>query len=175
MDDGTKLKPWGAPPIKGLFAIAFEVELGTEVSKPGVTFELMGGDFNKGFVDDRLNVATMPGGDQAYKLVYRNHTLVTFIPHNDLFRVTYENVGLADANKVRGFLVIEISVGTLTQKIVNADFPAGTDVNQIDQKLERQVFEKAEGHYMFTVLQTMASDLSTTFPRTAVTGSGSSS
>jgi hypothetical protein len=51
MDDGTKLKPWGAPPIKGLFAIAFEAELG----KGPVVFEVT--DL------DRFNVASFPGTD----------------------------------------------------------------------------------------------------------------
>jgi hypothetical protein len=47
MDDGTKKRPWGAPPIKGTFAIAFEVEIGQggkfglgDFSKPGKKFEV---------------------------------------------------------------------------------------------------------------------------------------
>jgi hypothetical protein len=139
MDDGTKLKPWGAPPIKGLFAIAFESQLG----KPAVKFEVS--DI------DALNVSAIPNSDQVYNLVYRDQVLATFIPHIDAFKVTYEMVGAVDANKVRGFLVIETSVGKLTQKTT---IPPGTDVNTIDQQLERQAFEKVEGHYMFTVLQT---------------------
>ena len=149
MDDGTKLKPWGAPPIRGIFAIAFEVELG----KPAVTFEVSN-------ISD-YNVAVIPNGNQVYNLVYQNNVLVTFVPHNDAFNVTYENVGLTIDNKVRGFLVIETTVGTVTQiqtKIVVPpiviDIPPGSDVNTIDQRVEREAFEKVEGRYMFSVKQT---------------------
>jgi hypothetical protein len=91
MDDGTKLKPWGAPPITGLFAIAFEVELGKDPLRYVVT------SF------DNYNVAVIPDGNQTYNLVYQNNTLVTFIPNNDVFTVTYENVGSVADNKVRAF------------------------------------------------------------------------
>ena len=140
MDDGTKLKPWGAPPIKGLFAIAFETDLG----KPTVKFEVS--DI------EAYNVAVAPGSDREYNLIYQNKVLVTFIPHNEAFEVTYENVGLVDANKIRGFLVIETSVGTVTKK--DPDIPPGTDVNKIDEESERSAFEKAEGRYMFTITET---------------------
>jgi len=156
MDDGTKLKPWGAPPITGTFAIAFEAELG----KPAVTFEVSN-------IND-YNVAIIPNGNQVYNLVYQNNILVAFTPHNDAFKVTYENVGLTRDNKVRGFLVIQTTVGTVTQTTTRlvipnfnpqlapivADIPPGTDVNTIDQRFEREAFKKVEGRYMFTVLQT---------------------
>ncbi|MGF9763678.1 hypothetical protein AAII07_52035 [Microvirga sp. 0TCS3.31] len=155
MDDGTKLKPWGAPPIRGLFAIAFEVELG----KPAVKFEVAN--------IDHYNVVDVPNGNQVYNLVYQNNVLVTFIPNNDAFKVTYESVGLTSTNKVRGFLVLETTVGNVTQtrtklSIPNTNprfppltvkIPPGTDVNGIDQRFERQVFKKEEGRYMFTVTQ----------------------
>lgn len=152
MDDGTKLKPWAAPPIAGLFAIAFEVELG----KGPMRFEVTN--------IDHFNVAVFPSGNQTYSLVHQNSTLVTFTPHNDSFKVSFENIGLVSGNRVRGFLVIETSVGTVTQKTsklvvpgpfgnVAVEIPPGTDVNKIDQRFERQVFEKVEGHYMFTLSQ----------------------
>jgi hypothetical protein len=158
MDDGTKLKPWGAPPIKGLFAIAFETELG----KGPVVFEVT--DL------DRFNVASFPGTDQAHTLVYQGAVLVSFVPHTDAFRVSYDGVGL-EGNKVRGFLVIETSVGTLTQvktQIVVEihhgsgipptreihEFPMGTDVNSVPPQFERELFQKVEGHYMFNVVRT---------------------
>jgi hypothetical protein len=153
MDDGTKLKPWGAPPIKGLFAIAFEAELG----KPPLRFEVSN--------IFHWNVADVPNGNQVYNLSYRNSSLVAFIPHNDAFKVTYENVGIVSGNKVRGFLVIETSVGSVTQKATGVmdpntgiwfNFPPGSDVNAIPQRFERQVFDKQEGRYLFTVLQTTA-------------------
>lgn len=160
MDDGTKLKPWGAPPIRGIFAIAFEAELG----KPAVTFEVS--DI------DSYNVVPVPNANQTYSLVYQSNVLVTFIPHNDAFKVSFEKVGLTPDNKVRGFLVLETTVGTVTQKATQIvipaanpqpnhivppvvfDIPVGTDVNIVDQRIERQAFEKREGRYMFTVTQT---------------------
>jgi hypothetical protein len=155
MDDGSKLKPWGAPPITGLFAIAFEVDL----RKTPVKYEVSN--------LEHFNVSAVPNGDQTYELVHQNNTLVTFVPHNDAFKVTFENVGSVDDNKVRGFLVIETTVGILTQKTTRlvipspdphlpptvVDVPEGTDVNKIDQRFERLAFEKVEGHYLFTVTQ----------------------
>jgi hypothetical protein len=152
MDDGTKLKPWGAPPIKGLFAIAFEAKLG----RPAVKFEV--------FTLENHNVSTIPGSDQVYNLIYQNNKLVTFIPHCEAFKVSYERVHFVDEYTVRGFLVIETSVGKLTQKITSLpslwfqqeiNFPQGVDVNQIDQRFERLVFDKAEGRFMFFVRETI--------------------
>jgi hypothetical protein len=155
MDDGTKLKPWGAPPIHGIFAIAFEVRLGTVTAPPGIIFEVAN-------VDD-YNVAVIPNANQVYSLTYKGRTLVQFIPHNDAFHVSFERVGLVGSDQVRGFLVLETTVGTLTQKATQAilpgnppsvvRFPMGTDVDKIDQRFERQIFEKVEGHYFFSVTQ----------------------
>jgi hypothetical protein len=156
MDDGSKLKPWGAPPITGTFAIAFETELG----KPALKFEVAN--------IDHWNVVDVPNGDQIYNLVYQNNVLVTFIPHNSAFKVSFEGVGLAGSNKIRGFLVLETTVGRVVQTktrinlsnhgqgfpSVSIDIPEGTDVNSIDQRFEREVFRKEEGRYMFTVTQT---------------------
>jgi hypothetical protein len=160
MDDGTKLKPWGAPPVRGIFAIAFEAELG----KPAVRFEVAN-------IDD-YNVTAVSNGDQTYNLVYQNNVLVSFVPHNDAFRVSFENVGMTAGNKVRGFLVLETTVGTVTQTKsrivippanprpdvnvppVVIDIPEGTDVNSVDQRFEREAFKKVEGRYMFTVTRT---------------------
>src|SRR5262249_9224285 len=135
MDDGTKLKPWGAPPIKGLFAIAFEVKIGGLVATPPVLFEVANVDFH--------NVAVFPGANQVYTLVYQGKTLVQFVPHNDAFKVSFEGVGQSSPDTVRGFLVIETSVGTCTQKSTQAidvsstpprivHVPMGTDVDKID-------------------------------------------
>jgi hypothetical protein len=139
MDDGVKLKPWGAPPIRGIFAIAFEAQVG----KPAVAFDLAG-------IED-YNVTRIPNANQVYRLMYQNNPIVTFTPHNDFFKVSFENVGTAGPNVVRGFLVIETSVGTLTQKQA---IPPGQDVNTVDQSRERAAFEKVQGHYMFTVTET---------------------
>jgi hypothetical protein len=40
------------------------------------------------------NAASVPGSNQAHNLVYQGQTLVSFIPHNDTFKVSFENVGL---------------------------------------------------------------------------------
>jgi hypothetical protein len=153
MDDGTKLKPWGAPPITGTFAIAFEVELG----KPGKQFNISN-------IDD-YNVAVNPNTDKTYTLVYHapgavaersgGDVLVSFVPHNDAFKVSFEKVGLKPGTTsiVHGFLVIETTVGTVTQ-IDTKNFPPGADPDKINQDDEEKAFKKVEGHYMFSVLQT---------------------
>jgi hypothetical protein len=145
MDDGTKLKPWGAPPIKGLFAIAFEVD----PPSPGRDFGPL--DFEASDISSH-NLTLPSGAKPVYELVYQNLTLITFVPNNDAFSVSFEEVGTADG-KIRGFLVMEATVGKLTQTVVNDKFPPGTDVNAINQDDERKVFEKEEGHYRFTVTQ----------------------
>jgi hypothetical protein len=155
MDDGTKIIPWGAPPIEGTFAIAFETTLG----RPAKTFEV---------VDiDAYNAANPPMRNKSYNLVYQGQTIVSFIPHNNAFKVSYENVGLV-GNKVRGFLVISTTVGSVrqiaTEAVIQpqdpskpyntkktAPVPLGVDVNKIPQSWERQVFEKKEGHYKFKI------------------------
>jgi hypothetical protein len=83
--------------------------------------------------------------------VFQDKVLVTFAPHNNAFKVSYENVGTAPDGKVRGFLVIETRVGLCTPK---ATVPAGQTVDTIDQDLERNTFQKEEGHYLFTVTRT---------------------
>jgi hypothetical protein len=160
MDDGTKLHPWGAPPITGLFAIAFEVPIETYLRNVG------GKRFEVANVD-QWNVATVPGSNTAYDLVFGGKTLVSFVPHNDAFKVSYENVGLkpGTSNMVRGFLVIETTVGTVKQiattakyldvdRIISVNVLEGADPDTIDQRIETQIFYKEEGHYMFTVTRT---------------------
>jgi hypothetical protein len=146
MDDGTKLKPWGAPPVTGVFAIAFEVAPPSPTRPtPGLVFAVA--DLSS------HNLAAASGGTSAHTLVYQGVALVSFVPSNDAFSVSFEQVGTGPNGNIRGFLVIEATVGTLTQRVVDAHFPAGTDVNAIDQDDERRVFSKEEGHYMFTVTQ----------------------
>ena len=159
MDDGTKLHPWGAPPITGLFAIAFEVPIdATNVLAESVKrFEVANVDV--------WNVATAGNPDANYDLVYGGKALVSFVPHNDAFNVSYENVGLkpGTSNVLRGFLVIETTVGTVKQIATRGmiigtnpvvDVPQGAHPDSIDQRLERQIFEKKDGHYMFTITRT---------------------
>ncbi len=156
MDDGVKLKPWGAPPIKGLFAFAFEAQIGAAP----VSFDLANVDF--------YNITEYPGAEQVYRLVYQGQTLVSFTPHNDAFKVSFENVGSDGGSKVRGFLVIETAVGTVTQKATKITvlqpgtvpiptvitLAAGSAPEDVDQRYERQFFDKLDGHYMFTVTET---------------------
>jgi len=162
MDDGTKLKPWGAPPIKGTFAIAFEVK----IDGLGPVSHVLGKKFEVTNVED-YDVAVIPNSDKIYNLVYQNNVLVSFVPHNDAFKVSFEGVGLkpGTTNVVRGFLVIETTVGTLTQIATSIPnnplgigkgltFPLGTDPNQVPQIVEEMLFKKVEGHYMFSVLRT---------------------
>jgi hypothetical protein len=153
MDDGTKLKPWGAPPIKGLFAIAFEAAI-----PQGPVVAVGSGPLAYEVAEvDRFNVQGGQGPDAVHTLTHQGRTLVSFTPHSDLFKVSWEKVGTDGGNKLRGFLVIECQAGTLVQKVVNSQFPAGTDVNAISQDDERKVFDKVDGHYMFTVSETAPS------------------
>jgi hypothetical protein len=161
MDDGTKLKPWGAPPIKGMFAISFEVTI-NKPNRTGLASPIIGEKFEVSNIDD-YNVAVVPNSDKIYNLVYQNNVLVSFVPHNDAFKVSFEDVGLKPGtdNIVRGFLVIEVTVGTLTQ-VDTRNFPLGTDPNTIDQDKEEAVFKKVEGHYMFSILRTNVNNGGTT-------------
>jgi len=166
MDDGTKLRPWGAPPIAGLFAIAFEVRVGTTDATVGAG---RGKRFEVGNVD-QWNVAPVPDSNKVHDLVYRGRALISFVPHNDAFKVSYENVGLkpGTTDVVRGFLVIETTVGIVKQiatrvvlqplqvgnQAVIFDVPQGADPDEVDQRVERAAFHKEGGHYVFTVTRT---------------------
>jgi hypothetical protein len=157
MDDGTKLHPWGAPPITGLFAIAFEFPMSTtHTDLTEQRFEVANVDF--------WNVVPISSVDKVYELVYGGKTIVSFAPSGDVFKVSYENVGLkpGTTNIVRGFLVIETTVGTVKQiatkgrylsgnQLVTVNVPQGADPDKIDQRIEQQIFQKEPGHYAFTV------------------------
>lgn len=155
MDNNIKLKPWGAPPIIGTFAIAFEVQLGQPTKK----FTANSLEIN--------NVKELSNNFKTQNLVWNGQTIVSFNPGNAAgIKVSYEFVGLktGTTNVVRGFLVLETTVGKCTQldnkgyilsgsTASRVDVPWGVDVNKIDQKIERQVFKKEAGHYMFTVIE----------------------
>ncbi|MEO6404312.1 MAG: hypothetical protein ABIY51_09670, partial [Ferruginibacter sp.] len=156
MDDGTKLRPWGAPPVTGTFAIAFETEVNT--NRP-VEMQI----FNVANIHDR-HVKAYPNTDHNYDLEYNGQTLIRFIPHNDAFYVRYSNVGLVPGtNKLRGFLVIQSTVGKATQIATKAywlgkyigTYPMGSDPDKVPQQAERSLFKKEEGHYLFTVTHTV--------------------
>ncbi len=161
MDDGTKIHPWAAPPIKGLFAMAFDVPLtadGAEAAYFTKRFEVS----NK----DHYNVIEYPNANQIYTLTYQGRTLVSFKPNNNAFKVSFEHVGLdPTTNSVKGFLVIETSVGKVTQVATTALIPAGTNVvrinigpnadpDKIDEAYEKFFFRKEDGKYLFDVIQT---------------------
>jgi hypothetical protein len=143
MDGDLKLKPWGAPPIKGVFAIAFEVALpGPEVATSPLEFVVT--DIS------RHNVMTRSSANET-ALFYNGMLLVKFVPNGDSFAASFEGVGLGESGHVRGFLVLETTVGRLNQTLVTDDFPAGTDVNSLNEDDEHKVFEKEAGHYMFSL------------------------
>lgn len=163
MDDGSKLKPWAEPPIKGLFAIAFEYTL------PGPTADVTGSHSTKIFEVSNIqhyNVIEYPNADQVYNLQYNGRDIVRFIPHNNAFKVSFEQVGIspADRNKIRGFLVIETAVGVTTQKTTSAVYPGSnppvrinlpenSDPSAAPQILESAFFKKEEGLYFFRVTE----------------------
>lgn len=164
MDDGTKLKPWAEPPIKGLFAIAFEYEL------PNSMAATIGYN-NKQFEVTNIqhhNVIEYPNADQTYNLLYDGKNIVSFIPHNNAFKVSFEHIGIdpVNRNKIRGFLVIETSVGVTTQIATSAQYPAsnppvsirlpeGSDPSAAPQIMEKTFFKKEDGLYFFTVTEKM--------------------
>ncbi len=169
MDDGTKHKPWAEPPVKGLFAIAFEYRLSLAAEAVGSATK----QFEAGYIQ-HYNLAEYPGADQTYKLVYRDRTLVSFIPHNEAFNVSFEHVGSVpgDPNRIRGFLVLETSVGKLTQiatsiivaggagtQPVTLTLPANASPDQAPQLFENRFFRKEEGHYLFFITETTVGQL----------------
>jgi hypothetical protein len=162
MDDGSKLKPWGAPPVKGLFAIAFEYTIPQVESALGYSTRQFEADYIQHY-----NLIEYPDANQTYTLVYQNRNIVTFIPHNAAFKVSFEQVGTVPEapNKIRGFLVIETSVGLATQiatsiAILNGttpqviSLPANSSPEQAPEKYEDRFFKKEEGHYYFTITET---------------------
>lgn len=150
MDDGTKLKPWGAPPLTGTFAIAFEMAINT----PAKQFDVA--------VQDAYNHITAAQDFAQHHLVYQTNTLVSVTqdPGNHV-KVSFEDVGLADANTIRGFVVIEATVGKCTQTTNRVsvpgtppavfDVPPNSDPNQVPEVVERAAFRKEGGRLMFTV------------------------
>lgn len=156
MDNGSKTKPWGAPPIKGTFAIAFEAKIDpaavTALNSSTQKFEVS--------LISNWNVEDIAGGDRIHNLIYQNHTLISFVPGTGAFRVSYERVGLkpGTTDTVRGFLVIETSVGKVTQIATRVDginIPTGTDPNnaRVPEDVEDRAFKKEDGHYMFSILR----------------------
>ncbi len=141
MDDGTKLKPWAAPPIRGTFAIAFEMKINT----PAKQFEIV--------VQDSYNHVTVAGHFQRHHLTYQTNTLIAVVQDaNRPVKVSFEDVGLVGTDIVRGFLVIEATVGTCTQT-GHPTLPSNTDPNTVPQEIERSAFKKEAGHLMLTVSQ----------------------
>lgn len=161
MDDGTKLKPWGEPPIKGIFAIALDIPPG----RPDVALNDVTRQYEVANLED-YNVMDYGNTDQTYSLEYAGKKLVTFIPHNNAFKVSFEHIGTDPANgNIRGFLVIETSVGktiqTATERMVpsgqnfqKVTIPPNTDPSKVPQQYEKLFYQKQDGRYMFTVTMT---------------------
>jgi hypothetical protein len=153
MDDGTKLKPWGAPPITGTFAIAFE----TEINTPAKQFNIA--------VQDAYNHVTVAENFERHHLVYQNNTLVSVVQDpNNFVKVSFEQVGLVGANTVRGFLVIEATVGRCIQndnpirlpqagQIFTVNLPPNSDPNGVPEQIERFAFRKEGGRLMLQINQ----------------------
>jgi hypothetical protein len=166
MDNGTKLKPWGAPPVKGLFAIAFEYTF------PLVRFHTSSTKKFEAAYIDHYNLIEYPNADQTYNLMYQDKSIVSFIPHNSAFKVSFEHVGMVPGspNKIRGFLVIETSVGLSKQiatsisvpiRLPNGTYyrqviklPANSTPEQAPEQYEDRFFKKERGHYFFNITET---------------------
>lgn len=162
MDDGTKLKPWAEPPIKGLFAIAFEYVLPNTTSAIGYTTRQFEADYVQHY-----NLTEYSNADQTYTLVYQGKNIVSFVPHNNAFKVSFEHVGISpeEPNKIKGFLVLETEVGKITQVATSITVPFGNSFQVIKlpanstpdkapEQYESWFFKKEEGHYYFTVTET---------------------
>ena len=163
MDDGTKLKPWAEPPIKGIFAIAFEYELSATDVADYTTRKFEVTNIQHHNVIEYLNA------DQTYNLVYNGKNIVSFVPHNNAFKVSFEQVGISPDNRnmIRGFLVIETSVGILTQIATEVAFPGsgakfklpqGSSPAQAPEILEKKFFKKESGNYCFIVTESSVKD-----------------
>lgn len=165
MDDGTKIKPWAEPPIKGLFAIAFEYVLPQSDAAINLPVKQFEADYIQHY-----NLTEYPNANQTYSLLYQGKPIVTFKPNNNAFKVSFEHVGLApdDSRKIRGFLVLETQVGKLTQIATSAPYPMsnppqliklaqGSLPSQAPEIMEHLFFKKEEGHYYFTITETTVS------------------
>lgn len=161
MDDGSKLVPWAEPPIRGLFAIAFEYSLPAAATSAMTGYNSL--EFEVANIQ-HYNVIEYPGADQVYNLIYNGQNIVSFIPHNNAFKVSFEQVGISpqDRTKIRGFLVIETSVGITTQKTTVANYPLSNPPVQVrlpensspkdaPEIMESTFFSKEEGLYYFTL------------------------
>jgi hypothetical protein len=160
MDDGTKLKPWGAPPITGTFAIAFE----TEINTPTIRFDIA--------VQDAYNDVTATENFERHHLVYQNNTLISVVQDSSRHvKVSFDQVGLVGTNTVRGFLVIEATVGRCIQndnpiQVIQAaqtqpiTLPPNSDPNQVPELIERFAFRKEGGRLMLTINQGREIDIS---------------
>jgi hypothetical protein len=164
MDGSNKMHPWGAPPITGVFAVAFEVPLNPLTTlQSGKQFKVQDVDF--------YNVKILTDNSSSFDLKYNGSTLVSFVPGSPVFTVSYERVGLkpGSPNIVHGLLVIETTVGSVRQKsttatlhigqtAVNINVPEGADPDKVDELIESQIFEKTAGHYLFRLIETSLSN-----------------
>ncbi len=180
MEGDRKLKPWGAPPIKATFAIAFEVDLGNGItanSGSQKVFEVSNiSNFNVRDYAITDNLIT----NKIHNLNYQGKNIVSFIPHNNAFKISFEKVGLVPATSskgssyVRGFIVIETEVGTCVLKnktvtirnplyntnprnlqppFITTTVPDNADSNTVSEEIEQKACEKIDGHYMFIVTE----------------------
>ncbi|MEO5953753.1 MAG: hypothetical protein ABIQ44_14920, partial [Chloroflexia bacterium] len=153
MDDGTKLKPWGAPPITGIFAMSFEAE----VNSPAKIFNIE--------VQDAYNHTTPHEDYTQNNLVYGGNTLVSVVQDTSNYvKVSFEKVGLVGTNTIRGFVVIEATVGKVIQNPnpitiflagtpTRINLPPNSDPDQVEQIYERAAFKKEGGRIMMTITQ----------------------
>jgi hypothetical protein len=150
--DGKVIKPWAEPPVRAMYAFAFEVTPG----RPAKRFELA--------IKEQLN-ADSTGEEKVVNLVYRNNTIVSFRQSGKHFKVKYEQVGIS-GSKIRGFLVLESSVGKLNQVATQVSIPhpydpnqpprvislpAGSDPAKVHPLLLDKFFSKEAGYLFFTV------------------------
>ncbi len=158
MMDGSASRPWARPPIKGIFAIAFEVPAPNKLEvQPGTyptkVFDL--GNITHYNVTDYLKTEKL-WGDRAHNLYYNGTRIVSFLPHSNSIKVSFDKVGLSPAGAVRGFLVLETEVGSAVPRAGLGDIHTGAGATiPINLSAEQEIkgYTIVEGHYLFRLVE----------------------
>jgi hypothetical protein len=116
-------------------------------------------------VQEAYNHVTVAENFERHHLVYQNNTLISVVQDPSNFvKVSFEQVGLVGANTVRGFLVIEATVGKCIQndnpiqviqagQIQQITLSPNLDPNQVSEQIERFAFRKEGGRLMLMINQ----------------------
>ncbi len=105
--DGGKysvMKPWGEPPVKGVFALPFELQPGAE----RITYRIFQHDYN----NLNANNSVLFDNARVHHLILDGKTLVSVVePEVKCMNVNFEQVGFDASGNLKGFIVITSAVG----------------------------------------------------------------